>query len=709
MHRGANRGGLPAPCDASAGCGAALVYSGLGQEGIMALLEANKIRNIAIVGHSGSGKTTLAEAMLHKAGVTNRMGSVADGTSILDYSDEAKEKQSSIDSALCNLRHKGLHVNVIDTPGTRAFCGPAIAALTAVETVVLVIDAASGIQVNTRKMFDMAKSYGLGVWIVINKIDAPNIDLAQLLSDVQESFGAECVPLNLPAGGGKSVTDCFANDSGDADFSDVAEAHTGVIEAIVGANDALMEKYLGGELSNDEALAIADQAVAAGEFIPVMFTSAGDGVGVAELMDAVEHFAPSPVRGFKRTMKDGDAETKLEPKPDDPFVAQVFKIVTDPKSHIKYICMRVFSGKLTSDMTVKTEAEPKGVRPGHVLRIMGAEHKDIDGGAAGDIIALAKLDFHIGDVVFSDTGGKIAMPKLPNPMFSLAIESKSHGDEDKITAALKRYSDEDPCFKLERGTGGELVVRGMGDAQVRSYLHRMSVAQKLEVDTKPPRIPYRETITGRSDNVEYTHKKQSGGSGEFGRVIINVYPSERGEGYEFIDKIFGGAIDQAYRPSVDKGVKSAMEHGVLAGYPVVDVKVELIDGKTHPVDSKDSAFQKAGREAFKKGFLAAKPCLLEPIVNVEVTVPADNVGDITGDLASRRGRPQGQDMIPGGMAVIKAVVPLGELSDYSSRLQSISGGQGSWSMEFSHYEPVPGNVQKDIVDKHQKELEAAHS
>ena len=293
-------------------------------------------------------------------------------------------------------------------------------------------------------------------------------------------------------------------------------------------------------------------------------------------------------------------------------------------------------------------------------------------------------------------------------MFSLAVESKTRGDEDKIGLALKRVAEVDPCFNSDRGTGGELVIHGMGETQLRTYLNRMAKHYKLQVETKPPRIPYRETIMGSAHDIEYTHKKQSGGAGQFGKVVINVLSAPRGEGYEFIDKIFGGVIDQPFRVSVDKGIRGALAEGVLAGYPVVDVKVELIDGKTHPVDSKDIAFQIAGRGAFKEGFMKAKPALLEPIVHIEVTVPAENVGDIQGDLASRRGRPQGQDVLPGNMALIKAIVPLAEVADYNSRLSSITGGQGSFSMEFSHYEVVPGNVQQQIVDAAKKEMEKAH-
>ncbi|MBU0719039.1 MAG: elongation factor G [Planctomycetes bacterium] len=673
----------------------------------MAVFNPDQYRNIALVGHTGAGKTSLAEALLFKAGVTNRLGSVPERTSILDSSEEEREKLSSLESAVCSLEYRDTHVNIIDTPGATAFCGQAIAGLAPAECAVVVISASSGIQVNTRKMFERAKEYGLGVWMAITHIDSPNIDLPTLIGQIQESFGPQCVPLNLPTGEGSGVIDCLTNDSGDADFSEVGDAHTAVLEAVVGADDALMEKYLGGELSNDEARAAAAKAVAQGEFIPILFCNTRGDVGIAEFLDALVSACPSPLTGKRRVMVDGEAEIEIEPSAEGPFVAQVFKITTDPKSHIKYLSLRVYSGRLTSDVAMKCVGDTKGTRPGQLLRSLGAETKELEAGVAGDIVTLAKLDFDIGDVLFTTKRGTIALPTMPNPMFSLALDSKSRGDEDKISVALKRFSEEDPCFVFERGTAGELVARGMGDQQLRTYLNRMAKQYKLQVDTRPPKIPYRETIIGRANNVEYTHKKQSGGAGQFARVFVNMYPAERGEGYEFIDKVFGGAIDQQFRPSVDKGIRSQMTEGVLAGFPVVDVKVELVDGKTHPVDSKDIAFQIAGRGVFKDAFMKCKPVLLEPIVTLEVTTPSDDVGDIQGDLASRRGRPQGQDMLPGNMTSIKAIVPLAELADYNSRVSSITGGQGSYSIEFSHYEVVPPNVQQQIIEAAKKEAAAA--
>ncbi|MHC4064577.1 MAG: elongation factor G [Planctomycetota bacterium] len=672
----------------------------------MAIFSIQDYRNVALVGHGGAGKTTLAEACLFKAGVTKRQGSVPEQTSCLDFSEEEKEKGCSLDSAVCSLGHSGKHINLIDTPGSTDFCGTAIASLAGVETAILVVSAAAGIEVNTRKMMQRAADYGVARMVVINKIDAETANLEELLGQIQEAFGSECVPINLTTGNRSGVVGCLAAESGAVDFGDFASAREAVLEAIVGVDDELMEKYLGGEASADEIIAAAPAAMAAGVLIPVLFTNARDGLGLTELLDAIVNLCPDPTVGKRRTITDGETETEVAPAAEGGFIAQAFKNTSDPKSNIKYSLIRVHRGKLTSDQSIKTTSEPKGVRPGQIMRFRGVEHEELEAAVAGDVIGLAKLELHIGDLVYTADRGTMAMPLTPKPMFALAVEPKARGDEDKISAALKHYADEDPCFQVERNASThELVVRGVGDMHLRTVLGRMARYHHLEVETRKPKIPYHETIMGTAKDVEYTHKKQTGGAGQYARVIINLMPQERGAGYEFADKIFGGAIDQAFRPSVDKGIKAQMIEGVLAGYPVVDVKAELIDGKTHPVDSKDIAFQIAGREAFKAAFMQAKPVLLEPIVQIEVTAPTENVGDLQGDLASRRGRPQGQDMLPGGLSVIQALVPLAEVADYHSRLSSITGGRGSYALEFSHYEQVPGNVQQQIIAEAKKPSE----
>ncbi len=666
------------------------------------------IRNIALVGHGGAGKTSLAEALLHKSGATRRLGSVNDKTSHLDYAEEEKEKGCSLDSAVCHADHNGKRINIIDTPGSIDFAGPAIAALAAADTAVCVISAKDGIQVNTRKMMERAKDYGLARMIVVNKIDAESANFEQLVGQIAETFGPECVCVNLPTGNGRGVIDCYENDSGESELGDVAARHEKVVEAIVGVDDDLMEKYLSGELGDEELSESAAKATAGGVIVPVVFTDAAHDVGISELLKVIGAFCPDPTQAKHRELVNGDNRQTVSPDCDGPFVGLVFKITSDPKSHIKYSALRCLGGQLKSDTTIHTLSERKGFKPGHIHSLQGSEHTEIEQGGAGDIVALAKLDLKIGDVVFSGDGGTIEMPALPVPMFSIAIEPESRSDADKISGALHKFTEEDPCFKAEReASTHELVISGMGDIHLRTMLARMERFFKLKVTTHPPRVPYRETTTLAVKDVEYTHKKQTGGAGQFARVFIGVEPNERGAGYEFIDDIFGGAIDQQFRPSVDKGVRSAMAEGILAGYPVVDVKVRLTDGKTHPVDSKDIAFQIAGKHAFREAFLQCKPILLEPIVNIEVTVPAENVGDIQGDLASRRGRPVGQDMLPAGFLAIRAQVPLAEVANYNSSLSSISAGQGSYTMELSHYDPVPGNVQQQIIDKVQKQKQEA--
>jgi len=673
----------------------------------MASYSIDEIRNIVLLGHAGCGKTSLAEAILHKMGVTNRLGSVDDKTSIMDADDEEKQRGHSVDSAVAHVSYKGKEINIIDTPGYPDFLGSALIALPAAETAVLVISASAGIQMNTRKLFQAVKNRGMACVIVVNKMDAGTDELESLVGAIQESFGMECRCANLAASDGGSVIDCLGQQSGEGAFTDVGEAHTNLLETVVEADEELMESYLGGEeISSEKLSSVLTDAMVSQSVIPIVFTSARQEKGIEELLSFVSQYCPSPNQGVKINIVTGEGEeqksTAINPDSSGDILGVVFRVSADPKTHIKYASIRLQRGTVKNDTVLQASGGKKGMRCGNVAKLQGSNLEAISEAQAGDIITLAKLEqLQLGNTIFvGKDPGEIEIPTLPVPMYSLAIEPKSRGDETKISGALTEICDADLTFKVDRDPQThEMVVSGLGELHVRVVLSRLQARRGLEVTTKPPQIPYRETITGSVKFVEYTHKKQSGGAGQFARVFVDMEPNERGAGYEFIDKIFGGAIDQPFRPSVDKGCQAAMGGGVVAGFPVVDVKVTLVDGKTHPVDSKDIAFQIAGREVFRKAFMQCNPTLLEPIVNIEVTIPSENVGDIAGDLAGRRGRVQGQEVLPGNMTVIKAQVPLAELQQYNSQLKSVTGGQGSYSMELSHHEAVPGNVMQQIVAK----------
>jgi elongation factor G len=671
------------------------------------VIKTGDIRNIIILGHGGSGKTSLAEAILHKAGAVNRLGSVDEKTSVCDYYDEEKEHQHSIASAVVHAEHNGKLINIIDTPGYPDFIGPSIKALPAAETAIIVIGASAGIETNTRKLFESAAKANMPKVIVVNKIDAENIDFAALIKNIRETFGSQCRCANLPAADKSSVIDCVGNETGESPVMDVAKAHTELIESVIEADDELMESYLGGEEIPAEKIAsVFVKALKTGTLIPIVFTDARKEVGVNELLDIIVKYTPSPLEARAVHLKDGEKSTQLKAEAAAPLAGLVFRIGFDPKSNMKYSAIRIFSGTIKSDTNILRNDEKKGIRPGHVLKSQGGENKEIDTGVAGDIITLAKVDeLKIGDIIHDGkVAGKFDMPAVPEPMFSLALEPATRGDEQKIGTALNKLCEEDPCFKVMRDQQTkELVISGLGELHLRVMLEKMEKRFKLSVNTKEPKIPYRGTITVKAEG-HYRHKKQTGGAGQFGEVYLRVEPAERNSDppLQFSWDIFGASIPGQYEPAVHKGINDVMQNGAVAGFPLQDVKVSVYDGKHHPVDSKEVAFRAAGKGAFVDAVQKAKPVLLEPIVNMEVTVPSDNMGDITGDLASKRGRVQGQDMLAGNMIVIKAQVPLAEVTQYNSQLKSVTGGRGSYSMSLSHYEPVPPNVQQQIVAQYSK-------
>jgi len=669
------------------------------------------IRNVVLLGHGGSGKTSLAEAMLHTTGATNRLGSVNDKTSICDYYDEEKEHQHSITSAIVHANHRGKLLNIIDTPGYPDFIGPAIKAIPAAETAVIVISAAAGIETNTRKLFESAADANIPKVFVVNKIDAENVDLPTLVKAIRETFGSQCRCANLPAADKASVIDCIENETGESPLADVAKAHTDLIESVIEADDQLMETYLAGEeISTEKIASVFVNALKAGTIIPILFTNAGKEIGIDQLLDFIAKYTPSPLEADATKLTDGETVTDLKPNSAAPLAGLVFRIGFDPRSNMKYSAIRIFSGTIKSDTNLLRNDEKKGIRPGHILKSQGGENKEIDSGCAGDIITLAKAEnLKIGDLVHDGkVAGKFDTPAVPEPMFSLAIEPATRGDEQKISSALDKLCEEDPCFKVTHDQQtNELVASGLGDLHLRVMLEKMEKRFKLSITTKEPKIPYRETITAKAEG-HYRHKKQTGGAGQFGEVYLRVEPAERDAdpSLEFSWDIFGASIPGQYEPAVHKGVKDVMLKGVVAGFPLQDIKVSIYDGKHHPVDSKEVAFRAAGKGAFTDAVAKAKPVLLEPIVNIEVTIPAENVGDITGDLASKRGRVQGQDMLAGNFIIIKAQVPLSEVTQYNSQLKSVTGGRGSYSMSLSHYEIVPPNVQQQIVAAYTKQRQS---
>ncbi|MHC4333319.1 MAG: elongation factor G [Planctomycetota bacterium] len=675
------------------------------------MANTSDIRNIVLLGHAGSGKTSLVESILHKTGATNRLGSVDDKTTVCDYYDEEKEHQHSIQSAVVHTNHAGKLINIIDTPGSPDFAGPAITSIPAAETAVVVISAAAGIETNTRKLFELSSKANRARIIVINKIDTENADLPRLLKSIQETFGSQCRCANLPAADKASVIDCIENQAGESPLMDVAAAHTELIESVIEADDQLMESYLGGEeISAEKIAAVFVEALNAGTVIPILFTNARKEIGVTELLDVIAKYTPSPLQANPPQLKDGENLVALKADPSGPLAGLVFRVGFDPRSNMKQATIRLFSGTLKSDTGLMRGDEKRTIRPGHPLKSQGGENNEINAGTAGDIATLAKVDeLKNGDLIHDGKiSGKFLMPPVPQPMYSLALEPATRGDEQKISGALEKLTEEDPCLKIARDQQtNELVVSGLGDLHLRVMLEKMDKRFKLSVNTKQPKIPYRETITAKAEG-HYRHKKQTGGAGQFGEVYLRVEPAERDAdpSLEFSWDIFGASIPGQFEPAVHKGIMDVMQKGVVAGFPLQDVKVSVYDGKHHPVDSKEVAFRAAGKGAFTDALLKARPVLLEPVVNMEITVPAENMGDITGDLAAKRGRVMGQDMLPGNFVVIKAQVPLAEVSQYNSQLKSVTGGRGSYAMSLSHYEAVPPNVQTQIVAAYEKQKQS---
>jgi elongation factor G len=662
------------------------------------------IRNVALAGHSGAGKTTLFEALLHAGGAIQTAGSLERGTTVSDFDPMERSRGHSLNTAIASTDHAGIHVNLIDTPGYPDFRGPTLSAFSAVETVAIVVNAGTGIEYGTRRMMEYAKARNLCRVIVINKIDAEPGKLAALVDDIRDTFGPECLPINLPAEGGKRVVDCFFTPTGDSDFGPVADAHQRIIDQVVEINEQVMERYLevGEEGLSGQALHDAfEQCLREGHLVPVCFVSARTGAGVKELLDLAEKLFPNPLEGNPPPFEKNGEPITAVPDPKAHVIADVFKIVNDPFVG-KLSVFRVFQGTVKRDSQLFIDDGKKPFKVGHLFKLKGKDHVEIDQAIPGDIAAVAKIDEIHFDAVLHDSHDedniRLHPLEFPRPMFGLAIEAATRGQEQKLSTALHKLAEEDPGFHVEHHAElNETVIRGLGELHLRVMLERIKERYGVDVASRPPRIAYRETIGSQAEG-HHRHKKQTGGAGQFGEVFLRIEPLERGKGFEFVDAVKGGTIPGQFIPAVEKGVRQVLHGGAIAGYPLQDVRVTVYDGKYHSVDSKEVAFVAAGKKAFLDAVLKARPQVLEPIVDLTVAAPEAHMGDITGQLAGKRARIHGTDSGRGGEIVVKAQVPLSELTDYAAELKGATAGRGRYDLEFSHYEPVPGNVQKQLVE-----------
>ncbi|MDP2910965.1 MAG: elongation factor G [Candidatus Omnitrophota bacterium] len=672
------------------------------------------IRNIALISHAGSGKTSFAEAIVYNAGASNRFGKVDDGTSVSDYSEDEIERKVSISASVLSFKHSNKRINIIDSPGYADFMGEMLSSLNAVDSAVLLVDAHDGIQVGTEKTWSMASDIGLSRVIFLNKLDKDNVNFYAVVDSIRERFGKSCVLVNMPIGTGsdfKGVVDLLSAGTGrdlslpDEDKEKAMELRNSLIEAIAEKNDELLEKYLEGkELSPEEIKSGFRKAVINRELFPIYCGSATLNIGIKELMSNMFDILPSPLDMKARKAKDPDTNHDKELKPGGTgnFSGFVFKTVSDPYVG-QLTIFRVYTGSIKADMSFYNSTKRTTERIGHLLSVFGKEQMAMNEAIAGDIVAVAKLkDTLTGDSLCTEKDQVIFDPiEFPEPAISFSIKPKTRGDEDKISIALHKLTNEDQTFKTKREEQTkELIISGMGDLHLDIMINRLKKRFGVEVEKGTPKVAYKETIK-KITKLQGKYKRQTGGHGQYGDCWLQLEPLERGKGFEFADKVVGGVIPKNYIPSIEKGVVDAMSHGALAGYQIVDMRVSVYDGSYHEVDSSDMAFKIAGAMALRKGVLEANPVLLEPIMDVDVIVPEEFMGDITGDLNSRRGRIAGMD-VQGKLQVIKAKVPIAEMSKYASELKSITGGRGSYSMRFSHYDEVPAKQAQMIIAKYQE-------
>jgi len=682
-----------------------------------------QIRNVAVTGHSHTGKTSLVSALLFNSGKVNRLLKVDDGNTVTDFDEDEQERKITINTAVAHIEHRGAKVNLIDTPGYSIYTTDALQGLRVADAALLLVSAVAGPEVQTDKMWKAAAGYELPVLFGVNLMDRDRASFSRTVESLQKKYGREVTPVQVPIGeetsfsgvvdliSGKAFT--WPNDESGAAAEvdvpanladEVATAREALMEMVAEQDEALMESYLeAGELDHETFVKGLKKAVASRSLFPVFSLSGGKNVGVQPLMDSLVDLVPSPDWRPVKASIDGEG-SELTASADAPFAAYVFKTISDPYTG-RISIMRIVSGGVESDANVANPVSRNPERLGALSVIQGKELEHVGELAPGDIGAVPKLkDTHTGDTLCAPKKDIVfEAVSIPEAAISFALEPKSKGDEDKLAAALAKIRDEDPTISFGRDPQTkEQLISGTGQLHVEVVVGRLKKRYKVDVLLHQPKVPYRETITGSAESTT-RHKKQTGGSGQFAECKVLMEPNP-GEGYEFIDKIFGGSISQGYRPAVDKGIQEAAERGILAGYPMVDFKITLLDGKEHSVDSSEMAFKIAGRKAFKTCAARCNPTLLEPIMQIEVFTPEDAMGDVMGDLNSRRGRVQGMDS-EDGMTTVKAQVPLAELLTYAPTLRSITGGRGDFHMEFSHYAEVPKQLQEKIIAAASREEE----